>query len=100
MKERLRPRFSPPNQRPAHARHARVRSATDEERAVYRMMPRSLVIMAFAAVAITSAGAQTADKTKHMIEGVRDARYCEIIPVVRRGIHLVATIYNTLGHND
>ena len=25
------------------------------------------------------------DKSKHMIDGVRDARYCEIIPVVRHG---------------
>jgi len=34
------------------------------------------------------------------IEGVRDARYCEIIPIVRDGLHLVATVYNTLGRND
>jgi len=31
---------------------------------------------------------------------VRDARYCEIIPVVRDGLHFVATVYNTLGLND
>jgi hypothetical protein len=31
---------------------------------------------------------------------VRNARYCEIIPVVRDGLHLKATIYNTLGLND
>jgi hypothetical protein len=61
---------------------------------------RSFVIIAFAATAIASAGAQTADKAKHMIEGVRDARYCEIIPVVRSGFHLVATVYNTLGLNE
>ena len=35
-----------------------------------------------------------------MIEGVRNVRYCEIIPVVRSGFHLVATVYNTLGLND
>ena len=52
------------------------------------------------ALAITPSDAQTPDKTKHMIDGVRDARYCELIPVVRRGIHLVATVYNTLGLND
>jgi hypothetical protein len=46
------------------------------------------------------AGAQTPDKARHMIDGVRDARYCEIIPVVRRGVHLLATVYNTLGQND
>lgn len=34
------------------------------------------------------------------ITGVRDARYCEIIPVVRKGLHLEATVYNTLGLND
>jgi len=34
------------------------------------------------------------------IEGVRDARYCEIIPVVRDGFRLRATVYNTLGLND
>ena len=30
------------------------------------------------------------------IEGTRDARYCELIPVVREGLHLTATAYNTL----
>ena len=30
------------------------------------------------------------------IEGTRDARYCELIPVVREGLHLTATVYNTL----
>jgi hypothetical protein len=34
------------------------------------------------------------------IEGVRNARYCEIIPVMRDGFHLKATVYNTLGLND
>ena len=34
------------------------------------------------------------------IEGVRNARYCEVIPVVRNGFHLKATVYNTLGLND
>jgi hypothetical protein len=34
------------------------------------------------------------------IEGTRDARYCELIPVVREGLRLVATVYNTLGLND
>jgi hypothetical protein len=61
---------------------------------------RSLVIAAFATGAIASAGALTIDPAKHAIDGVRDARYCEIIPVVRSGFHLVATVYNTLGLND
>jgi hypothetical protein len=56
---------------------------------------RSLLMMLASAatmLALTPAAAQTADKTKHMIEGVRDARYCELIPF--------ATVYNTLGLND
>ena len=61
---------------------------------------RSLAIAAFAAGGIASAAALTIDPAQHAIDGVRDARYCEIIPVVRRGIHLVATVYNTLGLND
>ena len=65
---------------------------------------RSFVVITSAAiliapVAIAPAAAQ-ADKVDHMIEGVRDARYCEIIPVVRRGFRLVGTVYSTLGHND
>jgi hypothetical protein len=62
-------------------------------------VPGSLVIIV-AATAITSAGAQTPDKAKHRIECVRNVRYCEIIPVVRHGIRLVATVYNMLGLND
>lgn len=34
------------------------------------------------------------------ISGTRDARYCEIIPIMREGFHLKATVYNTLGLND
>jgi hypothetical protein len=61
---------------------------------------RSIVLIAFTVAAIAPAGAQTPDKARHMIEGVRNVRYCEIIPVVRHGFHLVATVYNTLGLND
>jgi hypothetical protein len=61
---------------------------------------RSLVTVAFLAVAAASAIAQTPDKAHHMIEGVRNVRYCELIPVLRRGFRLVATVYNTLGQND
>jgi hypothetical protein len=61
---------------------------------------RSIVLIVFTAAAIASAGAQTADKARHMIEGVRNVRYCEIIPVVRSGFHLGATVYTTLGLND
>jgi hypothetical protein len=34
------------------------------------------------------------------IENLRDTRYCEFLPVVRDGLHLVATAYNTLGLNE
>jgi hypothetical protein len=40
------------------------------------------------------------DRGQHRITDVRDARYCELIPIVRRGARLLATIYNTLGLND
>jgi hypothetical protein len=60
----------------------------------------SLAIAAFALSGIASAAALTIDPTKHTIEGIRNARYCEIIPVARSGFHLVATVYNTLGLND
>lgn len=61
---------------------------------------RSFAVAAFAAVGIASAAALTVDPAQHSIDGVRNARYCEIIPVVRQGFHLVATVYNTLGLND
>src|SRR6476620_4398628 len=53
-------------------------------------LPRTLTMVSSAAIlivllAIAQAAAQTVDKAKHIIEGVRDARYCEIIPVVRTG---------------
>ena len=58
----------------------------------------------FAAVLILGAIVQTASaepiKVGDTMQGVRNARYCEIIPIVRNGLHLVATVYNTLGHND
>jgi hypothetical protein len=53
-----------------------------------------------AVATLRSASAQTPDPGKHMIEGVRNVRYCELIPVVRRGLRLTATVYNTLGQND
>jgi hypothetical protein len=57
---------------------------------------------AFTAVVatLTPAATQTVDKGKHQIDGVRDARYCEVIPVVRKGLRPVGTVYNTLGLND
>jgi hypothetical protein len=61
---------------------------------------RSLAIAAFAAAGIAPAGALSIDPAQHTISGIRDAPYCEIIPVVRSGLHLVATVYNTLGLND
>jgi hypothetical protein len=53
-----------------------------------------------AAATIAPAAAQTPDTAAHAIEGVRNVGYCELIPVVRRGAHLTATVYNTLGLND
>jgi hypothetical protein len=53
-----------------------------------------------AVATLPSASAQTPDTAAHMIEGGRNVRYCELIPVVRRGLHLTATVYNTLGLND
>jgi hypothetical protein len=52
------------------------------------------------ATTVAPSAAPTVDKSKHMIDGVRDARYCEIIPVARKGFRLVGTVYNTLGLND
>lgn len=64
-------------------------------------------ILSFATAAVVVAGlapvvadAMTIDRDNHAISGVRDARYCEIIPVKRDGFHFVATVYNTLGEND
>ena len=66
-----------------------------------RFVPPLSVIITLAVAAIfTPSIAQTPDKQKHMIEGVRNVRYCELIPVVRRGFRLSATVYNTLGLND
>lgn len=60
-----------------------------------------LLVLGFAlAAAAPQAGAQSPPAGEHSRKDVRNARYCEIIPVVRDGIHLVATVYNTLGLND
>jgi hypothetical protein len=50
----------------------------------------------------TTAGAATSVPIieGNAISGVRNTRYCEIIPVLREGLHLKATVYNTLGLND
>jgi hypothetical protein len=48
-----------------------------------------------------ASAAAEAPKATPKIEGnTIDARYCEIIPIVRDGLHLTATVYNTLGLND
>lgn len=69
-----------------------------EQRRIFVIFLAANIVIA--AATLTPTAAQTPDTAKHMIEGVRDARYCEIIPVVRRGTRLVATVYNTLGLND
>ena len=40
------------------------------------------------------------DAAAHTVTEVRDARYCELVPIVRDGLRLVATVYNTLGLDD
>ena len=52
------------------------------------------------AFGIGTASAQAPTPGDHSKTGVRNARYCEIVPVVRDGLHLVASVYNTLGLND
>jgi hypothetical protein len=61
---------------------------------------RTLAALLFAACTAAPAAAVTVDEATHSITGIRDARYCEIIPVVRSGFHFLATVYNTLGLND
>jgi len=64
---------------------------------------RTTICLVFAGV-YASAAAEAPKATPKIegntIEGVRNARYCEIIPIVRDGLHLTATVYNTLGLND
>jgi hypothetical protein len=52
------------------------------------------------AVATAAGAAPVVDDAAHTVTDVRDARYCELIPIRREGLHLVATVYNTLGLND
>jgi hypothetical protein len=68
-----------------------------------RMMAGPMRLSVLVALAtIGAAGIASAEPVKvgDTMEGVRNARYCEIIPIVREGFHLEATVYNTLGHND
>jgi hypothetical protein len=53
---------------------------------------------AFAGLAFARSGGLVIDG--HSVKNVRDARYCELIPIVREGFHIRATVYNTLGLND
>ena len=59
-----------------------------------------LLLLAAGASAAAEEPTATPTINGNVIEGVRNARYCEIIPIVRDGLHLVATVYNTLGRND
>jgi hypothetical protein len=63
-----------------------------------RRFIRFVLLVLAAAMTLSPAGAQTTGERSRA--SVRNARYCEVIPVVRDGIHLVATVYNTLGLND
>ena len=60
----------------------------------------SLVFAGAYASAAAEAPKATPTIEGNTIEGVRNARYCEIIPIARDGLHLTATVYNTLGLND
>jgi hypothetical protein len=51
-------------------------------------VPTAVLLIAFGAVAQAQDG------------GTRDARYCEIIPIFRDGLHLTAKVYNTFRHGD
>jgi len=64
----------------------------------------SMRFIALAALLALVAGAAIPAWAEPVIDGnsilgTRDARYCEIMPVVRDGFHLEATVYNTLGLN-
>ena len=48
----------------------------------------------------TAGRAETPVINGDTIEHLRDARYCEFLPIVRDGLHLVAAAYNTLGLNE
>jgi hypothetical protein len=64
---------------------------------------RTTVCLVFAGVyarAAAEAPKATPKIEGNTIEGVRNARYCEVIPIVRDGLHLTATVYSTLGLND
>jgi hypothetical protein len=63
------------------------------------LRPIRLLVLAAALFAAETASAEPVIEG-NTISGVRNARYCEIIPVIRDGLHLTATVYNTLGHND
>ena len=68
------------------------------------MPASSLRLAAFACLVLTGASASAETPATviegNAISGVRNTRYCEIIPVLREGLHLKATVYNTLGLND
>jgi hypothetical protein len=66
---------------------------------VHLLRPGAVALMVSLAGAVAAAQAQPVIEG-NSITGTRDARYCEIIPVVRDGFHLKATVYNTLGLND
>ena len=67
-------------------------------------MKRRLIVgmMALVFAASMSVLAQEATQavTPNPGVGVRGARYCEVLPIVLQQGKLVASVYNTLGHND
>jgi hypothetical protein len=75
---------------PEHRRQALAR--------VLRAVP-ILVLCLVLAGASRPAAAQSPAPARGKSD-VRNARYCELITVVRSGIHFEAAVYNTLGLND
>jgi hypothetical protein len=74
-----------------------------EAAAMLKVFTRPCLLVGLGLLATSGAHATepiVMNRAAHSVANVRDARYCEIIPVVRDGFRLIATVYNTLGLND
>lgn len=60
----------------------------------------AVIVLILAASGGVWAQDATPEVTPNAGVGVRDTRYCEVLPIVMRDGKLVASVYNTLGHND
>ena len=71
--------------------------------AILTVFARPFLLVGLGLLALSPAragGPVVIDPVAHSIANVRDTRYCEVIPVVRDGLRLTATVYNTLGLNE